>query len=210
MNYLGHLLITYPGDELTMGNLLGDMLRAKQLKGLPENIQKGVNVHHFIDRFTDQHKGIRRLVQLLRSRHGKYAPVVLDVLLDHVLSLQWDEHSDISFAQFTDWVYHTMVPSQIDRIPDHVSKRILNMATHRWLDGYPSRAGMAYVLERMDHRTAFPSRFKEAMTDFDNHRMIFEHEFRMFYQELKSAFADEFIEPITNQLDQIEKPRIGS
>jgi len=192
MNYLGHLLLTYPDTELTMGNLLGDMLRARQVRLLPERIQRGVDAHHFIDRFTDSHEGVRRLVSLIRPGHGKYAPVVIDVLLDHVLASQWVEHAPIGYEAFTDWVYHEMVPAQRHVAGGPVSDRIMSMAQHRWLDGYPTVGGMAYVLARMDRRTSFPSRFTEAMLDLHNHHDVFQEEFRSFYFALRNALAEEF------------------
>jgi acyl carrier protein phosphodiesterase len=85
-----------------------------------------------------------------------------------------------------------MIPTQINQVPEQTATRILSMARHRWLDGYPTRSGMAYVLNRMDQRTSFPSRFAESMADFDLHRKAFDEEFRIFLIELKSAFADEF------------------
>ena len=187
MNYLGHLLITYPDKALTMGNLLGDMLRARQYQEMSDPLRKGIEIHHFIDHFTDAHDGIRRLVELVRPVHAKYAPVVVDILLDHALAIQWDMHSDISYKDFTDWVYHKMVPAHVMEIEPRVSGRIRSMASGRWLDGYPTQAGMQYVLTRMDCRTAFPSRFGEAMNDFGKNHEEFIGIFNEFYPELKAA-----------------------
>lgn len=192
MNYLGHLLLTYPDTELTMGNLLGDMLRAKEVRHLPEGHQTGVAMHHFIDRFTDTHTGIRELVTLVRPRHGKYAPVVIDILLDHVLAVQWEVHAPIPYQNFTQWVYTEVVPLETERIDHPVRERIRNMAAHGWLDGYPSREGMLYVLARMDSRTSFPSLFTEALHDFDHHGQLFHRIFEEFYQQLRDAIASEF------------------
>lgn len=188
MNYLGHLTLTYPDAELTMGNLLGDMLRAKEVRLLPARLQKGVDIHHFIDAFTDRDPGIRGLTAFVRPVHGKYAPVVVDILLDHVLALQWDTLMPLPYSHFTEWVYSEMVPGQVKQIAHPVSKRIENMAAHRWLDGYPSRAGMQYVLSRMDRRTSFPSRFTEAMGDFDRHSEEFHSIFSAFYKRLREEY----------------------
>ena len=192
MNYLGHLLLTYPDTGLTMGNLLGDMIRAKQLEGLPENVRRGVDIHHVIDKFTDTHPGVRKLTELVRPVHGRYAPVVIDILLDHVLALQWEEHASIPFLPFTEWVYHVMVPAETHVVPGPVADRITSMARHRWLDGYPTVGGMAYVLARMDRRASFPSRFTEAMADLRKHQQLFEEEFRLFYAELSTVLVREF------------------
>ncbi len=192
MNYLGHLLLTYPDTELTMGNLLGDMLTARQVSPLPVRLQDGVAAHHFIDRYTDAHQGIRQLVHLFRDSQGKYAPVVIDILLDHVLVHQWNEHAPISYPRFTQWVYRDAIPPYLWRFSDHLSGRLQGMINHHWLDGYGSVEGMHSVLARMDRRAAFPSHFIDAMEEYDRHKETFASVFRPFYSELKNILAREF------------------
>lgn len=194
MNYLGHLLLTYPYSDFSMGNLLGDMLSGKEVQGLPQPLQRGVEMHRFIDRYTDTHEGIRRLVGLLREHQGKYAPVAVDILLDHVLALQWDEHAVLSYHGFTSWVYREMVPAHLNQVGERVSSRLERMVEHRWLDGYPTALGMYAVLRRMDRRAAFPSNFTGAMTDFSLYRETFQTVFREFYQEIREALTQEFLE----------------
>ena len=182
MNYVAHLLLTYPFDEISLGNLMGDMLSNKELTALSEQMQRGVQIHRAIDHHTDNHVSMREVVRLLRPQHRKYAPVVADILLDHVLVLNWEEHSNISFSDFEDWVYDT-IEVNMSVIPLQLHHRLKSMVKHRWLQQYSSLSGMQFVLERMDRRAQFPSDFASAIKDFNVH-------YRAMQNALSTMFPD--------------------
>ncbi|HLF64234.1 MAG TPA: ACP phosphodiesterase [Saprospiraceae bacterium] len=188
MNFLGHLLLTYPHRELTMGNLLGDLIRSQEAKGLSEGLQQGFSLHHEIDRQTDQHPAVRELIVLLRPTHAKYAPVVVDILLDHVLAQRWSAHADLTYSEFTQWVYH-LVPEYLSFLSKPVASRLESMVMHRWIDGYDTSEKLYQVLLRMDKRASFPSQFVTGVKDIITHRDLFNTSFTEFYVGMQERFA---------------------
>ena len=82
MNYLGHALLSPEDPLILMGNLWGDLLRPRDYELLDPDILRGVERHKKIDAFTDQHKAVDEIINLLRPYQGKYTPVVADVLMD--------------------------------------------------------------------------------------------------------------------------------
>lgn len=196
MNFLAHLLLTYPHRELTMGNLLGDMIRRSQTTEMPAGLNLGIRLHQEIDSYTDSHPDIRALIDVMRARHGRYAPVTVDILLDHVLVRQWDFHADLPYPAFTQWVY-ALIPSYIPHIPTQIAQRLQGMVHHRWIDDYGTITKLRDVLIRMDHRASFPSQFLLAMQDIEEHYDMFDATFREFYPELK--------EVVNKSIDNLEK-----
>jgi acyl carrier protein phosphodiesterase len=188
MNFLGHLLLTYPHPAITMGNLLGDMIRSKEAKVLSKDLQTGFSIHHEIDSSTDKHPSVRNLIALLRPQHGKYAPVVVDILLDHVLARQWNEHATISYPHFTQWVYD-FIPDFLDQLPVEVAQRLRSMREHRWIDGYQTSEKLRGVLRRMDLRASFPSNFEQGAEDYPRHKELFHESFMEFYGPLQARIA---------------------
>lgn len=148
----------------------------------------GFSIHHEIDSFTDQHPSVRKLIAMLRSNHGKYSPVVVDILMDHVLARQWEEHCIISYPDFTEWVYG-FIPDFLDQLPFAVSERLRSMRAHRWIDGYETSEKLGGVLRRMDLRASFPSNFVQGAEDYERNQELFENSFREFYGPLQERIA---------------------
>ena len=165
---------------------MGDMLSNKELTGLPEQMKRGVEIHRAIDHHTDNHGSMREVVRLLRPQHRKYAPVVADILLDHVLFLNWDDHCDVSFEVFEDWVYDT-ISENMNVIPLQLHNRLTSMVKHRWLQQYSSLDGMQFVLERMDKRARFPSDFVSAINDFNVHYVAFQNALSVLFPDLSNV-----------------------
>jgi acyl carrier protein phosphodiesterase len=55
MNWLAHILLSEPNVENRLGNLLGDLVKGKDLDELNCNLRRGVNRHYAIDKFTGSH-----------------------------------------------------------------------------------------------------------------------------------------------------------
>jgi acyl carrier protein phosphodiesterase len=184
MNFLGHLLLTYPHQELTIGNLLGDMVRSKEARLLSAGLQEGIRIHHEIDRFTDTHQEVRRLNDLLRPTHKKYTPVVVDILFDYALANEWHQHASIAYPDFTTWVYDA-IRAQIPYLPEPLAMRLDTMCHHRWIDGYNTKEKLYQVLLRMDRRASFPSTFVLAIDDITLHYNVFAEAFTRFYNDIR-------------------------
>jgi acyl carrier protein phosphodiesterase len=188
MNFLGHLLLTYPHRELTMGNLLGDLVRGQEAKHLSPVLRQGIALHHEIDHYTDNHHGVRKLITLVRPTHAKYAPVVVDILLDHILANQWDSYAELSYPDFTQWIYD-LVPEFLSLLSEPVVMRLEGMLHHRWIDDYDTTEKLQQVLMRMDKRASFPSQFVSGIQDIGEHYDTFAATFEEFYPTLREKLS---------------------
>ena len=48
MNWLAHILLSEPNIENRLGNLLGDLVKGKDLDALNSNLRRGVSRHYAI------------------------------------------------------------------------------------------------------------------------------------------------------------------
>ena len=183
MNYLAHLFLTQQDEQLTLGNFLADMLRKSEIEALPDEVQEGVMVHKKIDAYTDAHPLSREVADLLRPRHGKYAPVVVDLLYDYILGSHWQTFSDAGTAEFCEHIY-AMLSKNFPNVPTRLQPRVRSMVSHRWLHGSFTAEGFRYTLQRMDERARFPSKFVEAMDDYDRHQDQMDTAFCKFFVEI--------------------------
>ena len=190
MNYVAHILLTHPYEQITVGNMIGDMARNRDLDAVAPAIREGVYVHRKIDSVTDQMPEMRKAAIPLRERHGKYAPVVLDILLDFVLVERWSEFSSVPFTDSEEWTYD-LIDRYHNNVPYRIARNLLSMAQHRWLNDYTSREGLVRVMRRMDRRASFNSRFAEAGQDLDEQMDMLSSTLDVIWPELVRTVEEE-------------------
>jgi len=183
MNYLAHLHLSNHHPMLTIGNLIADFINNKQVEIYSPAVQTGIHLHRFIDTYTDQHPVVRQGTERLRPTQGKYAPVVIDILFDHLLAVNWEKYSVMSLADFAQKQY-ILLEENLEILPMKLQKKLPGMIKGNWLEGYGKETGIRYTLERMDERTKFPSFFVKAYDTLQEFYPLFEKEFNTFYPEL--------------------------
>ncbi len=158
------------------GNFIADNIPRIEEKEVPEDIMQGIVLHRKIDAFTDQHDSFYKAVEKLRPHHRKYAPVVIDILNDHLLSHNWSLFFDEPEQVFHDYAYDQL-EGQLERLPPKASRHVQALLDYRYLRAYNSKEGLEDILMRMDKRTRFPSDFASAadhlFEDFDFYNDLF-------------------------------------
>lgn len=183
MNYLAHLSLSFGDPGLMLGNFIADNIPRKEELQLPKDILKGVVLHRKIDRFTDNHPSFKRAVRKLRPHHRKYAPVVIDILNDHLLARNWDDFHGQQLTEFQAEVYNNF-EQNVDRLPPKASLHVYALLEYQYLKVYESKKGLSGVLKRMDKRTRFPSDFESAVIHLYNELDFFNSEFIALYHGL--------------------------
>lgn len=101
MNYLAHLWLSEQAGLPLPGAILGDMVRGRLDGRFPPQLERSIALHRRIDVVTDAHP----LVVAARSRYApgarRYAGIVLDIVNDHCLALDWPRYSAESLADFS-------------------------------------------------------------------------------------------------------------
>lgn len=188
MNYLAHAFLSPDDPLILMGNLWGDLIKPKDAAQLHESVIKGVQLHKAIDAFTDQHEGVNEIVHLLRSSQGKYTPVVVDVLMDFILSKFWNNYHDDDLVQYCQSVYH-VVDTYLHFIPDRLHVRIGRMYQNRWLESCAGRERMVMTLQMLSKRASFENNIPAAMGAYDLHQQHIDALFIQFFDDLVSHIS---------------------
>jgi acyl carrier protein phosphodiesterase len=148
MNFLAHcLLASLAGSDepqgLVVGGILGDFLKGPVPEHLPVALADGVRLHRRIDAFSNRHDAIRASCERFPSALRRPAPVFVDIIGDHCLSLDWRDYTSTPLPSFTRDVYHT-VAEHLDWFPDH-GRRFMDYASSTDLLG---RYGQWSTVER--------------------------------------------------------------
>ena len=193
MNYLAHLYFAKPTADSNFGNLLGDFRRGVDLSTLNSNVQRAVENHSQIDKFTDSHPVVKASIQLFDSKYRRFAPVALDILYDHFLIGFWDQYHVNDFAHFTQQSY-ALLRQRMHLMPARMQLVIEHMTTHDGLAGYQPLEGVKNAIGHVAGRIRFANEFANCFNDIEKHYPALQTNFEEFFPQLQAFVVHNPIE----------------
>jgi acyl carrier protein phosphodiesterase len=188
MNWLAHILLSEPNVENRLGNLLGDLVKGKDLDGLNYNLRRGVERHYAIDKFTDSHAIVKISKKRIDKEYNKFAGILIDVFYDHLLAKNWAMYSDATLTNFTAEIYQSF-KNYSEEIPPSARQIIDYMVNGDWLTSYQHLSGVKNALDRIDSRikTRMGDRIKlvDAMPIMERESVDLEQDFHSFFPKLQ-------------------------
>lgn len=167
---------------------MADFIKGSNFDGISPGVVKGIQLHRFIDSFTDQHPVFLKSKKLLvEYRH--YSGVILDVFYDFVLANSWPQFSDESLLAFSRTVYKVL-DSRRSELTEEAIFALDHMIEHDWLQGYATKEGINSALTGLSERTSFESGMEHAVKVLVEKEKEFEADFSLFYPELIQVSAD--------------------
>lgn len=183
MNFLAHLFLSPPHEEVILGNFIADAVKGKMFENYSAGVQTGILLHRQIDQFTDQHPVVKRSMDRLYPKYKRYSGVIVDIYYDHFLARYWDEFHSDDLKEFVSEAYQILI-HHFKQLPPR-SKRILPfMITQNWLVNYSNFKDLKRVFGGMSRRTSNESRMDEAIDELKLNYSQFEDEFRQFMPDI--------------------------
>lgn len=191
MNFLGHIFLSPNDDQILLGNFIAD-----SVKGNPDNhysgkVAEGVKFHRAIDHFTDNHELVRQGVARFRDSQGRWAPVVIDVIYDHILASDWANHHHQELHPYVQETY-VRLEAQKHHFPASVERYFPYMKTQNWLFNYQYEWGLLKSLQGLDRRTSIETEMHRAIEVFKKDEQDFRTEFRSFIADAQKMSGDYF------------------
>ncbi|UOQ77374.1 acyl carrier protein phosphodiesterase [Hymenobacter sp. 5516J-16] len=197
MNFLAHLLLsgspaTTPHyADIVVGNFAAEAVRGRAgLLAYPAAVQQGIQLHRFIDSFTDSHPVVRRTTARLRAAGlGKWAGVVADVGYDHLLARDFARyHPDAAepLPVFARRLY-TLLHQRRHELPERLQEMLHYMRLHDWLTGYAQPAGFQRALQGLSRRVPAAAVLATGAAAFLAELPAYEQDFQEFWPELRAA-----------------------
>lgn len=101
MNFLAHLLLTDEAGLPLAGAILGDRVRGPLVGRFPQPLERSIQLHRQVDATTDAHPAVHALIRQFPGPRRRYAPIIVDMLLDHCLTLDWAHYCEEPLERFT-------------------------------------------------------------------------------------------------------------
>jgi len=184
MNFLAHIYLSGDNDLIKIGNFMADGIRGKQFEHFPEDVQKGIILHRFIDTYTDSHDVFRQSTKRLHEKYHHYAGVIVDIVYDHFLAKNWSNYSDEKLEDFINRFYNSL-HTNYDILTEKTQDLMPYMIERNWLLSYRTVDGIHQILTQMDRRSKNLSKMQFASEELKEFYAEFEQEFTTFFVEIQ-------------------------
>lgn len=172
MNFLAHCLLAQPGDGYIAGGVLGDFVKGAIPESLPDELHAGIRLHRRIDSCSNRLPEMKISVARFDPALRRAAPVLLDIIADHCLTLTWRLYAEEDLRRFTARVY-AAIEAYRRYIPPRGSEFVARMVETDLLARYGDpgviERAMGHVLARLrfDHlRDRLPTVLTPFVDDF--------------------------------------------
>ncbi|ASB48709.1 acyl carrier protein phosphodiesterase [Alkalitalea saponilacus] len=180
MNYLAHLYLSGSEPGVKVGNFIGDYVKGKRYQRYSPAIQKGILLHRRIDSFTDKHPQLRESAKMFKPEYGRYSGVVMDVVYDHFLAVNWARYSDVSLRKFVS-ESHKILMRYYFSLPGVVKQFLPFLIHSRRMEQYQYLEGVEKTLKVMAGHTSLPDHSQWAVNQLS-----------ICYNELQESFFQVF------------------
>ncbi|MDR7372849.1 acyl carrier protein phosphodiesterase [Flavobacterium aquidurense] len=184
MNFLAHIYLSGDNDFIKIGNFMADGIRGKQFEHFPQDVQKGIILHRFIDTYTDSHDVFRQSTKRLHEKYHHYAGVIVDIVYDHFLAKNWSKYSDEKLEDFIDRFYSSLHKNYAI-LTEKTQDLMPYMIERNWLLSYRTVEGIHQILTQMDRRSKNISKMQFASEELKEYYAEFEQEFTTFFEDIQ-------------------------
>ncbi|RFM30438.1 acyl carrier protein phosphodiesterase [Deminuibacter soli] len=185
MNYLAHAYLSFRYPQLLVGNMISDFVKGKQKFDYPPIIQEGIMLHRSIDHFTDTHAVTTQAKKHFKAAAGLYAGAFMDIVYDHFLALDENQHSETEWIQLAGFTYRTLKASR-EWLPAKFAYMLPYMESQDWLYNYRFTWGIENSFKGLTHRAAYLSDYKPIYRAFEENYEDLQNAYQQFFPNVKS------------------------
>lgn len=194
MNFLAHCMIpdravAGSDPDLIAGGFLGDFVKGRVREDLPPRLAAGVRLHRRIDAYSNQHPGIRQSCQRFPPELRRVAPVLVDIVADHLLARHWQRFHPAALTDFTATAYAAIRP-HVYRLPEPGRRFFRFMSEDdllaRYLHVDAMHRGVAAIMRRLNRSESSTG----AMEVIDERLVDLDQDFLDYFPDLIAHAAD--------------------
>ncbi|TAE72168.1 MAG: DUF479 domain-containing protein [Bacteroidetes bacterium] len=187
MNFLAHLYLSgTKNNDVLLGNFSADFVKGKQKLDYEPAVQKGFELHYFIDNFTDTHLETKKACEILKNDFGRYAGVIVDVFFDHFLSKNFTQFHHEKIEIFAEKTY-ILLQENLFIFPEKLQEMLPYMINQNWLVRYGDFGGLHKSLQGITKRAKYAPDLTQSIAVLENQYKDFEECFFAFFPDVEKA-----------------------
>ncbi len=188
MNFLAHLRLAGDDPQCVVGNFLGDFVKGRIDDRYPLRIRCGIEMHRKIDAWTDSHQKVRNCARLISPARKRWSMVIVDILYDYLLTVNWNRYSQESLDQFLERMNSIILPA-LESFSEHVPKMARRIIEDGWIEKYRSISGLEEAFNALSVRVGRENTLAGAEKELANCYDQMNENFNLFFPEA-IAYAD--------------------
>lgn len=126
MNHLAHCWLARGNNGHIAGGFLGDYYKGPIQPNLPTELQDGIRLHRYIDSLTNQLPEMRSTYSRFGTELRRVAPILLDLVADHLLARYWDRFGTGELSDFTLNCYRIIGQFEIPQSGKHFFQHLVS------------------------------------------------------------------------------------
>lgn len=174
-------------------------MKGVRMEALPSGIQRGIENHRAVDRFTDRHPVVAELKPLFSERYRRFAGIIVDISFDYFLTKHWPVFHALPLRKMLDNSYTGLLAGR-EYMPQRMRKTVEQMTAQDWLSGYASFEQVAFALDRVAQRIRFRNNFSAAGVEAEQHYAALEQAFLQLYPDLQAHIQQLALEKTAGQV----------
>lgn len=171
--------------------MISDFVKGKKKFDYPLFIQKGIELHRLIDRYTDDHPATKEAKEVFRPRYRLYSGAFVDVVYDHFLAIDKNEFPEKTLYGFSLETYST-IEKQTEWLPERFAGMFPYMKQQNWLYNYRTKWGTSKSLTGVVRRSKHLDEAETAFSLFETHYQLLESCYRLFWTDVKNFAKEHF------------------
>ena len=210
MNFLAHCLLAHLPqrslgtppcredgwrDGLLAGAILGDFVKGRVPETLPPALSAGIRLHRRIDSHSNRLAEMKASFRHFHPSLRRPAPVLLDLVADHCLALDWQRYAGADAATAELPIFAGRVHTALERMAAWTPAPAQRFVRHLVETDLLARYGEARVIHRaMAHvleRLGFADRVDQLATVLDGDLPRFREDFARYFPLLRQFAATE-------------------
>jgi acyl carrier protein phosphodiesterase len=189
MNYLAHAYLSFGQPDLTVGNMISDYVKGKQILAFPASIREGILLHRSIDQYTDQHPATKAAKEIFRPDYRLYSAAFVDVVYDHFLARDQARFTDGALMDFSLQTYAHLEP-RAAFFPEPFARMFPYMKSQNWLYNYQFRWGIQNSFGGLVRRARFLEESDTAFRLFEAHIHTLQDCYEAFIADIERHARD--------------------
>lgn len=193
MNYLAHAYLSFSHPGTLAGNMISDFVKGRKKYDLPTEIQQGIELHRFIDNWTDQHDITKELKVIFKPIYGLYSAAIMDVVYDHFLATDLEHFKTIEALEAFSLNTYRHLEHFSDHFPERFARMFPYMREQNWLYHYHSFYGVQQSLGGLKRRALYIEDIHPAYELFEQEYKTIKAGYSLFFPDLYQIAYEEFL-----------------
>lgn len=189
MNFLGHLALAWPNENLMIGGFLGDFVKGPLKGEYPVEIEQGIALHRRIDARSDCHPAMQTLKRSLPKNWTRYAGILADLYCDHLISNSKNQLLPEQEGEFFETCYGTLNKNR-ELFPERAQVVFNYMHSGRWLEKYADLPFTLASLELIGSRLKFDNPLAKSEAVIHDHLNLFDEQCPNLYAGMQRVVAE--------------------